>query len=399
MGRRHLDAGDHDRAGVEPIPAVVVVRHGESVEAPAAGHRSQQSRTKRVERGRTRLEAVEETGVGVEVDDEHGLHNGAEALLRLLPLVTYVTPSADSPPATHRRILVHNPASGNADHDELIRTLAEERRYEVRETESAEDIVVKAAEAAREAGIVAAAGGDGTLTRAVRGLDSADAFDDTLFGVIPTGTGNNFAGNVGITGVEHGFDVIDHGERRRIDLGVADGTCFLNSCVAGVTAEASADTDAEEKKRWGSLAYAMTTARTLREFDNLHLTVEPESEPTWECDAKIVFVGNARGFPRTGRSQAHVEDGLLDVTVIEDVSTVGLLEESLQTALGDNPEHVTQFLTPRLDIDLGGKSSQISIDGEILAASKLTFGVRERTLWLPVGEAYEPTPQTATSEE
>jgi YegS/Rv2252/BmrU family lipid kinase len=303
-----------------------------------------------------------------------------------------VTSPADDPPGTLRRILVHNPASGDANHDERIRRLAEERRYEVRETESAEDIVEKAATAAAEADVVAAAGGDGTLTRAVRGLARADAFGDTLFGVVPVGTGNNFAGNVGVTGIEHGFDVIDRGDRRRIDVGLVNDTPFLNSVVAGLTAEASADTDPEAKERWGTLAYAMTTASTLREFDNLRVRIEPDDDDPISCDAKVVFVGNARGFPSTGRSQGDVEDGLLEVTVIEDTSTLDLIEESVQTALGNDAEHVSRFETRRLEIDLSGEPDDISVDGEILTESHLSFDVRERTLWLPVGEAYDPSP-------
>ena len=303
-----------------------------------------------------------------------------------------MTPPADTPPGTDRRILVHNPASGDADHGERVRALAEDRRYEVRETESAEDIVEKAAAAAREAPVVAAAGGDGTLTRAVRGLDRADAFEDTLFGVVPVGTGNNFAGNVGVTGLEQAFDVIDYGDRRHIDVGLVNDTPFLNSVVAGLTAEASADTEPEAKERWGTLAYAMTTADTLRNFDSLHLTVEPEGEETLECDAKIAFVGNARGFPSTGRTQANVEDGLLDVVVIEATSTFDLIEESLQTAFGNEPEHVDRFQTRRIDIELTGAPDDISVDGEILTESHLSLDVRKQTLWLPVGEAYEPEP-------
>lgn len=305
-----------------------------------------------------------------------------------------MTGSGDPPPATDGRILVHNPESGDADHDD-VRRLASERGYDVRETESGDDVVTTAAEAAREASLVAGAGGDGTLTRVVRGLDEADAFDDTLFGVVPAGTGNNFASNVGVTGVEHGFDVIDTGERRRIDVGLVDGTPFLNSCVAGLTAEASAETDSGEKERWGELAYAVETVRTAREFEGIHLTVRPRGEPPVECDAILAFVGNARGFPRAGPAQAAVEDGLLTVAVVEDVSALELFEESIQAAIGDETAHVRHLTAAHLDVELAGTASRVSVDGEIRTASRLGFDVRERTLWLPVGEEYVPTPDDA----
>ena len=330
--------------------------------------------------------------MSVEVDDEHDRDDGAATLLRSPVVAGNVTDSDEPPQTTERRVLVHNPASGTTDEHDEVRSLASERGYDVRETTSAEDIVETAATAAKSADVVGAAGGDGTLTRVVRGFDRVDAFDDTLFGVVPAGTGNNFATNVGITGIEHGFDVIDDGERRRIDLGLVDGVPFLNSCVAGLTAEASAETEPSAKERWGPVAYALATAETARDFRSLHLTVRPAEGGSQEFDATIVLVGNARGFPRTGRTQANVEDGLLEVTIIEDVSTLALVEESVQTALGGEAEHVRQLKTTGLDVEIRGTPNRISVDGEIQTASHLSFGVRERTLWLPVGDAYEPEP-------
>ncbi|WP_225335026.1 diacylglycerol/lipid kinase family protein [Halomicrobium urmianum] len=299
---------------------------------------------------------------------------------------------AEPPPTDGFRVLVYNPTSGSGDHGDRVQSLAADHGFEVRETESAQDIVDKAAAAAEEADVVAAGGGDGTLTRVVRGIDRADAFEDVCFAVVPLGTGNNFAGNVGVGGVEAAFDLVESGERRRIDVGTVDGTPFLNSVVAGLTAESSAATDSDSKERWGVLAYAMETARTAREFDGLTLTIEPEGEDPREVTASIVLVGNGRRVPQGGRSQADMEDGDLDVTIFEDVGVFDLVEDSVHEALGDQPEGVEQFTTHRLDVDIAGDHDTVSVDGEVLTAEHLSLGVRERVLELPVGGSYDPDP-------
>jgi len=82
LRRRYLDAGDDDRpSGVGPV-AVVVVGDRESVDVATAGDSVEQSCPERVERRRSRPEAVEEPGVSVKVDDVHSLHDGADTLLR-----------------------------------------------------------------------------------------------------------------------------------------------------------------------------------------------------------------------------------------------------------------------------------------------------------------------------
>lgn len=296
-------------------------------------------------------------------------------------------PAFDGP-----RVLVLNPAAGDADHDEQVRSLAEENGFEVRETDAEPDISATTEDAASEADVVAVAGGDGTLTRAVRGFDAADAFDDTLFGIVPAGTGNDFAGNVGIDGLEAAFDVIESGRRRRIDLGTVDDTPFLNSCVAGLTAESSADTDPDSKERWGVLAYVATTLRTASAFEGLHLRVEPSDDDPWDADVTVVLIGNGRCFPRRGHRQANMEDGLLDVTVVEDGAALDVVGKSVGHALGIDNDQVRQFLTPRLTVETEGAPDRVSVDGEITTASTLDVGVRPATLWLAVGDAYDPDP-------
>jgi diacylglycerol kinase family enzyme len=255
----------------------------------------------------------------------------------------------------------------------------------------------------------------------VRGIDAADALDEVTFGVVPAGTGNNFAGNVGVENFEHAFEVLAEGERHRLDVATAvesagrgedverrenekrgenedEAELFLNSCIAGLAAEASASTTPELKDRLGVLAYVVTGLRTVREFDALPLAAEaacPGTEKTWSGEAVMVLVGNARKFPEEGRSQADCEDGLLDVTIVEQMPPADLLQEAaVHRLFGDETEHVTNLLASELRVDVRrDEPVGFSFDGETAEYESLTMATGERTVEVPVGESYDPDPE------
>ncbi len=298
-------------------------------------------------------------------------------------------------------VLVLNPVSGDGRHAEQVRTLAADRGFAVRETERSGDAVGFAREAAEEgAGRVVACGGDGTLNEVVRGLWSAGALPEVEFGVVPGGTGNDFADNLGLSDVEAAFAALDGGAPRTIDLGVvrADGgdpLPFLNSCLCGLTANASANTDPEQKERLGVLAYVLNSLREMVAFDGLELSVSPRGggDP-WHGSAAMVLAGNARRFPGDGPTQAHVEDGLLDVTIVESQPAVDLAGgAALVQLLGRDPEWVTRLLTPHVDIHARTDDPvTFSLDGEMVTTRHLEVSVAEGHLRLPVGEGYTPDP-------
>lgn len=298
-------------------------------------------------------------------------------------------------------VLIVNPQSGSGDHVGVVREQAEQYGYEVRRTEREGHAVDLAREAtASGATEVVAVGGDGTLNEVVRGVVAADATEDVVVAVVPAGTGNGFAEHIGIVGFEEAFDVLRDGERRRLDLGVANGRPFLNSCVAGLTAEASGETSPELKSRLGVLAYVITTLGQLDEFRGLDLTAavdagDDETEPVWSGSAAVVLVGNGRRFARTGSEQANVEDGLLDVTIVEEAPSVSLVEERVrERLLGDDGEHVTRILASSLDLSVTEAGpATFSLDGEMCEFDTVECSTRHRALCMPVGDGYDPTPK------
>ncbi|NLV07383.1 diacylglycerol kinase family lipid kinase [Haloarcula rubripromontorii] len=295
------------------------------------------------------------------------------------------------------RRCILNPVSGDGEHTDYVPRLMEARGFEVYETEAAGDAVELGREAGRaEASEVAVCGGDGTVNEVVRGLDDADHLSDVTLSVIPTGTANLLAGNVGIRDVEHGVEVADTGAKRTVDVGVAGGEPFLVSCIAGLPADASVSTPSDLKERFGTLAFLLTGAQEALRFDGLDIDIEAVGEDgpfTWSGEATCLLVGNARKFVAEG-GQANMEDGLLDVAIVEQMPAGNLVAEAIgQRLLTLDTDGVTHVRADEITVDGHDEPLRFSRDGELSTHETLSLSVRERALTLRVGGSYEPNPE------
>ncbi|QIO25153.1 YegS/Rv2252/BmrU family lipid kinase (plasmid) [Haloarcula sp. JP-L23] len=290
--------------------------------------------------------------------------------------------------------VILNPTSGTADHVDDVRQSADERNYTIQETTHEEHAVQLAQDAAaNDVDRLAVAGGDGTLHEVVRGLVEASALGKVTLGVIPTGTENIFATAIGVASVEEGFDLLDHGERRRIDIGFAGGEPFIVSCIAGLPAEVSVAASSDLKERFGSLAFVVASLQELTEFEELHIDLTAISngeETTWSGEALCVLVGNVLRFVNRG-GQANVEDGLFDVVLIEQMPASDILAEATaQRVFGRDTEHVRHVQASQLEIrERGSDSITFSLDGELNTHDELVLYTDPQSLTVCVGSTYE----------
>ena len=297
-------------------------------------------------------------------------------------------------------VIIHNPQSGNGAHADTVRARADLCGYALEQTEREGEAITLTREAVGAGySTVVAGGGDGTVNEVVRGLDEAGAFDAVTLGVLPLGTGNNFAEQIGVTDLATAFSVLEDGDRRRIDIGRATDRPFVNSCVAGLTATSSSETSSAMKSQIGGLAYVLTTLRTAVEFDPLELTIDSDRDdgaPAWSGEAICVLVGNGRRFTTEGTTQADMEDGRFEVAIVRDVATLDLMSDTvLERLLGRNSAHIDRFQTSSLEISSHSPEPvRFSLDGEIVEHRDLTLAVQPGTLRIAVGEGYDPDPGT-----
>lgn len=162
-------------------------------------------------------------------------------------------------------------------------------------------------------------GGDGTVRRAAATL-IGNRYDHVALGVLPAGTGNLLAKNLGIPiDLRASVDVALHGEVERIDAGIVnDAEHFLVMAGTGFDAlliEAADDSGA--KDRFGRLGYIWAAVHN-RNVSPAHAEVHIDGEPWFTGDASCVIAGNVGkllgGIPAF--PDASPTDGRLDVGVV-----------------------------------------------------------------------------------
>src|SRR5438477_4174978 len=201
----------------------------------------------------------------------------------------------------------------------------------------------RAATAAFEQGRgVVACGGDGTVCE----LAGLAADRDGTLGIVPTGSGNDFARALGIPRGDPmaAVGLLEHGHVERVDLGraeTADGTRAWFTTVANTGFDAEAN-------RWangitwtsGTALYVVATLRTLATYAPRRLRVTVDGTPH-EIDAWLVAVGNTRSYAggMMITPAATLDDGLLDVCVVGPVSRAGFLRAFPGVFSGRHVQH------------------------------------------------------------
>ena len=192
--------------------------------------------------------------------------------------------------------------------------------------EQARDFTRSAALQARPGDLVVVMGGDGM---AHLGLNACADTDATL-GIVPAGTGNDFARGVGVpSSVKESVEAIVRGNTRVVDLSRltnSSGTRYVGAVVSsGYDARVNRATN-DIRLRFGPLSYGYIALRELVNFSPLHYRLVIDGEPR-ELDAMLVAVCNTGVFG--GGMQispdADPADGLLDVTIIHKASRAKLM--------------------------------------------------------------------------
>lgn len=292
-----------------------------------------------------------------------------------------------------RRLIV-NPTSGQGDHVDRVRQLAGEYNFTVRETAHAEHAIELAQSAVEEeVDLLGVCGGDGTVHEVVQGLVAADALGSVTLTVVPAGTANIIATELGISTLRDGFEVAVGGQTRQLDLGMASDEPFVMSAIAGLPADASAAASAEQKERFGTFAFVIEGIQKARQFDGLSIEVDAtarDGDFVWSGDVLSLLVENLRGF--YGADHADAEDGLLDVVIVEQIPTSEAVLESIeQRLLDEETQHITRLTATRIQIT-GADDTAVtfSLDGEIRSYESVEVSVLPGVLNVRVDESYTP---------
>jgi YegS/Rv2252/BmrU family lipid kinase len=162
--------------------------------------------------------------------------------------------------------------------------------------------------------VVFACGGDGTVMACATELVDTDV----ALAVIPSGTGNLLAANLGLSSdVKAAVAVATGGVRRRIDVGVVGKRCFTVMAGMGFDAQMLDATPERLKRRLGWPAYVVAALRLLRHRP-MRVRIRLDGDAPFRRRARTVLIANVGrlqgGIPLL--PDAEPDDGYLDVAVL-----------------------------------------------------------------------------------
>lgn len=245
---------------------------------------------------------------------------------------------------------------------------------------------------ARERGVdgVIVGGGDGSVRTAVAVL----AGSKTPLGVLPLGTLNHFAKDIGMPlKIEDAVEAIAGGEIQRVDVGVVNDEVFINNSSIGIYPFMVLDRERiqEEEGKWKWHAATLAAYRTLRKFPLRRLKIRVEGE-TILHRSPIVFIGNNE-YGAEGTSLAkreRLDGGELSIYVARVETRRGLLLLMLRAMLGKLKYSRDLQMLKSQSVEIMSRTSRlpVALDGEVeILNPPLRYAIRRQALKIFVPKA------------
>ncbi|HSU66392.1 MAG TPA: diacylglycerol kinase family protein [Tepidisphaeraceae bacterium] len=270
-----------------------------------------------------------------------------------------------------RAVVIVNRHAGVQYMDGLIRLALQQAGIDadIREPSSPSQLRETARAAARNgAAAVIASGGDGTVATVAGEVAEADG----ILGVLPMGTLNHFARDLGIpSDLREAARVIARGNTRRVDMGDVNGRIFLNNCSIGLYPRMVRRRESQRQRLGRGKWYAMAVAALslFRRYPLVHLTLEVEGQII-RCKTPLVFIGNNRyetDLLNLGRRTA-LDRGELSVYLAKATGRLDLLLLALRMLVGrlKQARDFENRVVTQLTIETRKRRVRIACDGEVV---------------------------------
>jgi diacylglycerol kinase family enzyme len=234
---------------------------------------------------------------------------------------------------------------------------------------------------------VIAAGGDGTVSAVAAGLVGTDV----ALGVVPLGTLNHFAKDLGIKDLASAIDAIAKGTPKRIDVGEVNGRVFINNSSIGLYPEmvTQRDNDRRHNGRSKWLAMIRASARLLLRFPLLHVAIALAGN-VFSAKTPFVMIGNneyALGLTEIG-SRRRLDTGRLAVYTMKSTSRWKMFVAMVRALFRRRDPELEARCVERADIVTMKRSLKVALDGEVTRmAPPLSYRSRPGALVVLGGDA------------
>jgi diacylglycerol kinase family enzyme len=239
------------------------------------------------------------------------------------------------------------------------------------------------------AAMVVAGGGDGT----VNAVASVMLGTGVPFGVLPLGTLNHFAKDLGIPlALEEAVRLLAAGRRLAVDVGEVNGRIFVNNSSLGLYPDIVRDRERQQQRlgrgKW--LAALWATVAALRRYPFLSVRVEAGGERLARR-TPFVFIGNneytMQGLAIGARER--LDGGKLSLYLAQRPGRLGLLRFALRALAGKLAQErdFDVLLAPEMEIETRRPQIRVATDGEvIMMQTPLRYRVRPGALTVLVPE-------------
>jgi diacylglycerol kinase family enzyme len=247
------------------------------------------------------------------------------------------------------------------------------------------EIVASARRASDAAGrgtidAIVVGGGDGTI-HTIAGMVAGTSIP---VGILPLGTLNHFARDVGVPfDLQEAVVAISTGHIHAVDVGEVNGQVFVNNSSVGLYPDMVLDRerlrDRSRHTKW--IAMVISFLRVLRRFPRRRLRVKTEDEVA-TYRTPCLFVGNNRYDLSVGRRQA-LDGGLLHVCVARSSTRWGFLWFAIRTLLGmaNRRNDLDELSVGSAEITTRAARLFVALDGEVeRLATPLRYRIRPRAL-------------------
>jgi YegS/Rv2252/BmrU family lipid kinase len=184
----------------------------------------------------------------------------------------------------------------------------------------------------QQIGTVIVAGGDGTINEVIQEL----AGSETALGVLPTGTVNVWAREMGIPlDIAKACDILVRGQTRHVDLGRLNERYFLLMAGIGFDGEVIQAVDHKPLKRLGVLGYALAALWFGTGYLSFPMTLQIDDAEPVRTRALQIVIGNTQLYAGAFKFTwlARCDDGLLDLCVVHKRGLLGRVVIFLDFAL------------------------------------------------------------------
>ena len=171
---------------------------------------------------------------------------------------------------------------------------------------------------------IIAVGGDGTVNEVAKGIIKRGYGN---LGIIPGGTGNDMCKSLGLSmDPIEAIETVIKGKTKKMDIGMANGKCFLNVASVGFDAEVVRNTDKLKSKVKGKVAYILGVLITLFKYRMQETELEIDNV-SYKRNMLLLAVGNGQYYGGGMKilPDAKIDDGYLHLCLVKDINNFKLL--------------------------------------------------------------------------